>query len=73
MLKDHKDNFLSNPKCRLNNPAKSEIEKISKLFIENINTNVRPLSAVHQWKDTDGVITWFKNIQKKKKMNIYAI
>ena len=30
-LKDHKDNFLSKPKCRLINPAKSEIGKISKL------------------------------------------
>ena len=49
-FKDHKDNFLSNPKCRLINPTKSQIGKISKLFIENINTKVRYLSAVHQGK-----------------------
>ena len=66
-LKDQKDNFLSNPKCRLLNTAKSKIGKISKLFIENINTKVRSLSAVHQWKDTDAVINWFKNIQNKIK------
>ena len=65
-LKDHKDNFLSNPKCRLTNLAKSKIGKISKLFIENINTKVRSLSAVHQWKDTDAVINWFKSNQNKK-------
>ena len=64
-LKDHKDNFLSNPKCRLINPAKREIGKISKLFIENINTKVRSLSAVHEWKDIDAVINCFKNIQNK--------
>ena len=58
-LKDHKDNFLSDPKCRFINPAKSEIGKISELFIENINTKIRSLSAVHQWKDTDVVINWF--------------
>ena len=29
-LKDHKDNFVSHPKCRLINTAKSEIGKISK-------------------------------------------
>ena len=66
-LKDQKDSFLSNPKCRLLNPAKSEIGKISKLFIENINTKVRSLCAVHQWKDTDAAINWFKNIQNKRK------
>ena len=40
-LKDHKENFQSNPKCRLINPAKSEISKVSKFFIEKINTKVR--------------------------------
>ena len=35
-LKDHKENFTSNPKCRLINPAKSEIGKVNKLFIEKI-------------------------------------
>ena len=66
-LKDHKDNFLSNAKCRLIYPAKSGIGKTSKLFMENINTKGRPLSAVHQWKNTDAVINWFKNIQNKRK------
>ena len=33
-LKDHKSNFSSNPKCRLINPAKSEMGKISKYFLE---------------------------------------
>ena len=29
-LKDHKDNFLSNPTCLLINPSKSELGKVSK-------------------------------------------
>ena len=29
-LKDHKENFANNPKCRLINPAKSEIVFINK-------------------------------------------
>ena len=29
-LKDHKENFINNPKCRLINPAKSEIRIVSK-------------------------------------------
>ena len=62
-MKDHKENFQSNPKCRLINPAKSEIGKISKFFIENINEKVRNISSVNQWRDTDTVVPWFKNIK----------
>ena len=51
----------------INNSAKSKIGKISKLFIENINTKVKSLSAVHLWKDPYTVIDWFKNIQNKSK------
>ena len=36
-----KDNFQNNPKCRLINPAKSEIGIISKRYIEEINKCVR--------------------------------
>ena len=39
-LKDHKENFQSNPICRLINPTKSKINKVSKFFIENINNKV---------------------------------
>ena len=39
-LKDHKPNFSSNPKCRLINPAKSEMGKISKYFLEQLNSKV---------------------------------
>ena len=56
-LKDHKENCKSIPKCAYINPAKSEIGKVSKLFIENINTKVREMSSVNQWRDTDFVIT----------------
>ena len=39
-LKDHKDNFASNPKCRLINPAETEIDINSKKYLENINRQV---------------------------------
>ena len=39
-LKDHKDNFGSAHPCRLINPCKSEIEKISRSILENINRKV---------------------------------
>ena len=64
---DHKENFRSNPKRRLINPAKSEIGKANKLFIENINAKVRELPSVNQWRDSDAVIKWFKNVKNKSK------
>ena len=35
-LKDHKDSFRNNPKCRLINPSKSEIGKISKKILSKV-------------------------------------
>ena len=36
-IKDHKDNFNSNPKCRLSNPSKSELGKVSKIILDNMH------------------------------------
>ena len=40
-LKDHKENFENNPKCRVINPAKSESGKLSKIILDKINSNLR--------------------------------
>ena len=47
-LKDHKDNFDSHPKCRLINPSKSELGKVSKVIIDNINNKIRSTLNVNQ-------------------------
>ena len=39
-LKDHKENFNANPKCRLINSSKSDLGEITNFFIENINENI---------------------------------
>ena len=67
-LKDHKDNFINSPRCRLINPAKSDIGRISKQIFEKINKNVRETSKYHQWRNTSVVIDWDipdKNIPDK--------
>ena len=51
-LKDHKENFQNNPKCRLLNTAKSEIGIISKHYIEKINSNIRKTTNMNQWQNT---------------------
>jgi hypothetical protein len=65
-LKDHKENFDSHPKCRLINPAKSELGKVSKVILDAINNNIRSIIKVNQWKNSQSVIEWFKNIPDKR-------
>ena len=66
-IKDHKDNFPNTIKCRLVNPAKTEIGKISKKHLENTNLVIRQRTGLKQWRNTSSVITWFKSINEKKK------
>ena len=39
-LKDHKEGFNSAPKCRLINPTKSNVGKISKVLLDDINKKI---------------------------------
>ena len=64
-LKDHKPNFQNNPTCRLINPTKSEIGIISKQILERINQKVVEATGVNQWKNTQAVLEWYKNIPNK--------
>ena len=36
-LKDHKPNFYTNPKCRIINPTISNLGKVSKHILDNVN------------------------------------
>ena len=49
-LKDHKENFLNNPKTRLLNPAKNELGRISKVILDEINLNLRNITKANQGK-----------------------
>ena len=57
--------FENNPKCRLINPAKRDSGKIKKLILDKINTQLRPILNVNQWRNTQNVIDLFGNIQEK--------
>ena len=64
-VKDHKPNFQNNPACRLINPTKSEIGIISKQILERVNQKVVEATGVNQWKNTQAVLEWYKNIPNK--------
>ena len=54
-LKDHKDNFETNPKCRLINPSKTDMGKIAKQTLESYVKDLRMRTLVNQWGNTTGV------------------
>ena len=68
-LKDHKQNFINNPKCRVINPCKSELGMVSKQMLVKITSAVKVKSHLQQWKNTDAVIDWFSKLDNKAKMH----
>ena len=64
-IKDHKPNFPNKITCRLLNPCKSNIGKISKQHLEMINNEIRNVKQTNQWRNTTSVIDWFKKINEK--------
>ncbi len=65
-LKDHKPNFGNKPTCRLINPCKSEIGKISKQILERVNNKIIKSTKLNQWKNTDEVLNWYNNVSNKQ-------
>ena len=65
-LKDHKENFKHNTKCRLINLFKSEMGIVSKTFLEEINNKLNSYVCYNQWRSTSTVIEWFRAIENKK-------
>ena len=61
LLKDHKPNFTNNIPCRLINPAKSDIGKVSKVIIERITSRLRNITSLNQWRSTGDVLSWFES------------
>ena len=66
-LKDHKENFRNNTKCRLINPSKSEVGVVSKSYLSNIIASISKKTKLNQWRNTSTAIDWFKNLADKQK------
>ena len=58
-VKDHKQGFPNNIKCRIINPASNNLGKISKRILDKINSEYRKASNVNQWRSTQEVLEWF--------------
>ena len=55
-VKDHKENFPHKPSFRLINPSKSELGKVSKRILDNINKYIIEHTKVNQWKNSASVM-----------------
>ena len=65
--KDCKDNFINTKECRVINPAKNQLGRISKAITENINKKVRSQTGMNQWTSTSQVINWFESLNNKSR------
>ena len=60
-------------KCRLINPAKSNIGKVSKKLLDAINSEIRRKSGLLQRRNSSAVISWFRNFSNKTKCKFFVI
>ena len=51
--------------CRLINPSKSDIGRISKQVIDKTNLKLISDTKVNQWKNSTSAFEWFNNIPNK--------
>ena len=68
-IKDHKPNYMNNTKCRLINPAKSDVGKVSKTIISRIVKSIRSMKKFNQWQNSFSVIDWFNNLKDKQRLS----
>ena len=67
-VKDHKPNFPGRVQCRLINPAKANIGKISKKVMEKAIGKVAAETKYNQWRSSSQVISWFEALTDKDKL-----
>ena len=65
-VKEKKQGFPHTLWCRLVNPSKSDIGKISKSILDKINKEILSTTTVNQWRNNSDVIKRFKSIPEKR-------
>ena len=65
-IKDHKTGFPGKISCRLINPAKTDIGKLSKVILQEKVAELRESLQLNQWKSTNEVLEWFSALKYTK-------
>ena len=53
-------------------PAKSELGEVSKIILDCINQEIGSSTNVNQWRNSQSVINWFKEIEHKSRYNFVS-
>ena len=64
-IKNHKEGFPDKISCRLIDPSKTDIGKISKQILVKVNTSILEKIKVNKWKNTSSFIEWYCNVKRK--------
>ena len=64
-IKDHKQNFQTNPSFRPIRPTKINIGKICKTMLDQINRKIMSTIHVNQLNNSSSIIKWFKTYKVK--------
>ena len=67
-IKDHKENYINNTKCRLINAAKSDMGKVSKKILSRLLTSLRKKLNLQKWINSASTIEWFKSLDDKESL-----
>ena len=51
-VKDHKERFPDKISCRLRNPSRTDIGKISKQMLDKFTNTILVRNKVNQWENT---------------------
>ena len=65
-LKDDKENFANRPTCRLINPSKTELARISKQVLEEIKRKLVNATNVNQCKNKFSLLQSYKQLPKER-------
>ena len=67
-IKDHKENYINNTKCRLISPAKSNMGKVSKIILSRIVSSLREKTSLIQWVNSSSTIQNGSKILLEKRL-----
>ena len=67
-VKDTKTGFPGTCSCRLINPAKTDIGKLSQKILKEKVTELRDKLQINHWKSTHEVLEWFITLKQRKQV-----
>ena len=59
-IKDHKANFPNNIQCRLINPARNNLGKVTQQIIRSAVSSVKEQASLNLWMGTNEVLKWYE-------------